>query len=211
MLKSSIEIKFFDAVVEGGYRQPKPLRNPLSVAGAVHPDSKQASMVGVQVKGGRVEELGKVKMTPSYRLYLRPQAVFYTAAFLYRPQGFLIAHDIMTEANLVRDDVASAKLTAAAEAGPSNAGAEASASAGGETDAQRYARLRAELLVKEELNGELPDDPDDEIEVLEAFENDVKPDPRLMRDDMAKKEPELDGKGRPKPQRLYFDLTDDQD
>lgn len=172
-------------------------------------------------------ELGKVKMTPSYRLYLRPQAVFYTAAFLYRPQGMLIAHDIMTEENLVRDDVKSAKLSTAAakEAGSYNAGppynagsgssenADAAAAAGpsGETEEQRYARLREELMVKEEMNGELPDDPE-EIMVLEDFENDVKPDPRLLRDDVAKKEePEIDNKGRVKPQKLYFDLTEEAD
>lgn len=56
MLKSSIEVKFYDAAVEGGYRAPKPLQNPLNVADAVHPDSKQASIRHASQEGqcGRV-------------------------------------------------------------------------------------------------------------------------------------------------------------
>lgn len=92
-----IEVGFTDAEMDG-YVEPVPCYDVISLARAVHPDSKVASLVGMQVKNAGSRRLSAAQQSSGFRLKPKAGATKYLARFVYLPPQLLVALSIMPEA-----------------------------------------------------------------------------------------------------------------
>lgn len=92
LLRSCIEVRLIDATLSQAGRRGPACAQPI-IASAVHPDSKIAALVQVQVKTG-----GTVTCPPqvasNYQSSTQEGAVEYSARFMYRQESFLVAQSI---------------------------------------------------------------------------------------------------------------------
>lgn len=112
-MSSCIEVRLEGSELDGSACEGCQLvANPI-IADAVHPDSKAASLLGLQVKPGKSERCAAPAIA-SENLKTLDDSTIYIARFFYRAAGFLMAHGIMPDLNAVADKRG---------AGASNAGA----------------------------------------------------------------------------------------
>lgn len=191
------------------------MANAIATASAVHPDSKVACLVKVQIKAGSSTTLNAPMVTSPVKLMYKEGAIKYSARFLYRPASLLVALSLMPDPS----PAALGDAGVNAQAGPSSnkrkhgahESADAGAHAGGaENEAQRKKRLTNELLaIKEELGEEA---------VIGAL---LKPKDNANQENAPVKKEQgggqnsagaIDVDAGPKNQRIFLDLSvDDSD
>lgn len=185
------------------------------VAGAVHPDSKLASLIGVAVKSGKPTSLPRPASFPARRAERKTGSILYVAKFLYRQASFLAALGLVPDAAPKQDEPLKTstngnqrKRTASVEPPRQDA----AAAKAGESLQQRRDRLEAELLAVKEQRLEA------EIKAIQRAINESGA--AKQSDDGAVKQEEAGvtkngaaGKSKEtlKNQKIYLELSDDED
>lgn len=205
-MMASLEVNFRDCYISGT-NERNPASGRITLAGAVHPDSKVA-LAGLQVKTGSSSTLAKPVLLSTYKLKHKPEAIEYSARFLYRQASFLAAMSLMP----VPSPAALSDVGVNAQAGPSNnkrkhsaiAKTDAGAAAGGSESAeQRKKRFAAEMQAFKQEFGEEA--------VLGALESSNEAGVPVKKENGESSSGAIDVDAGPKNQKIFLDLSFDSD
>lgn len=208
-MRACIAFEYTDAIMGA----PVPfLGSKVQVAEAVHPDSKLAAVVGAQVKPAAPTTLATPRVFSTHLVECKPGATKYIAKFVYRSAAMLMAMGIMPDPDAEAKDEEN-KVKAKKRKRSESVKPEDAAKGARESAQQRKKRLAAgRAAVKEELGPK------------EVVDLDAPPKPKVYVDletgeEIVKQEQTggesraeaIDVEASPKNQRIYVELSDEDD